>query len=99
LKSEISNLKSAIAPHPYPRALTLDSSAANGVPCPSGRKDENEAEGAAAMETALVTGASRGVGRGVAASLAESGFRVFATGRHVEQANLLPSIVRIPCAT
>jgi dehydrogenase/reductase SDR family member 1 len=48
-------------------------------------------------KTALVTGASRGVGRGVAISLADSGFRVFATGRTVASANLPPAIIRIPC--
>lgn len=49
------------------------------------------------MRTALVTGASRGVGRGVAISLAEAGFRVFATGRTIARADLPDSIVRIPC--
>ena len=49
------------------------------------------------MQTALVTGASRGVGRGIAVSLAESGYRVFATGRAVAIASLPDSIVRIPC--
>jgi dehydrogenase/reductase SDR family member 1 len=49
------------------------------------------------MPTALVTGASRGVGRGVAISLAEAGYNVFATGRHIEPANLPDSVVRIPC--
>jgi dehydrogenase/reductase SDR family member 1 len=48
-------------------------------------------------KTALVTGASRGVGRGTAASLAEAGFQVFATGRSIATANLPVSIVRIPC--
>jgi len=46
------------------------------------------------MQTALVTGASRGVGRGIAVSLAESGYRVFATGRTVATASLPDSIVR-----
>lgn len=49
------------------------------------------------MSTALVTGASRGVGRGVAASLAESGFRVYGTGRTIESAELPSSVVRIRC--
>ncbi len=49
------------------------------------------------MQTALVTGASRGVGRGVAISLAESGYRVFATGRSIEGADLPATVVRIPC--
>jgi dehydrogenase/reductase SDR family protein 1 len=50
-----------------------------------------------AEKTAWVTGASRGVGRGVAISLAEAGFRVFATGRSISGADLPASIVRIPC--
>ncbi len=49
------------------------------------------------METALVTGASRGVGRGVAISLAEAGYRVFATGRSILTADLPEAIVRIRC--
>ncbi len=47
--------------------------------------------------TALVTGASRGVGRGVAISLAGAGFRVFATGRSTDTADLPESVVRIRC--
>ncbi|HTS26025.1 MAG TPA: SDR family NAD(P)-dependent oxidoreductase [Bryobacteraceae bacterium] len=46
---------------------------------------------------ALVTGASRGVGRGVAASLAASGFQVFATGRTIGRAELPEGIIRIAC--
>ena len=49
------------------------------------------------METALVTGASRGVGRGVAISLAQNGYKVFATGRSIAAADLPPEIERIPC--
>jgi dehydrogenase/reductase SDR family protein 1 len=49
------------------------------------------------MPTALVTGASRGVGRGVAASLAEAGYTVFATGRTIAQALLPNSVIRVPC--
>ena len=49
------------------------------------------------MRTAFVTGASRGVGRGAAIGLAESGFRVFATGRTVANADLPEPIERIPC--
>ena len=47
--------------------------------------------------TAVVTGASRGVGRGVAAALAEQGFRVFATGRSIDTADLPASVIRIRC--
>src|ERR1051326_8495752 len=46
---------------------------------------------------AVVTGASRGVGRGVAVALAQAGYRVFATGRSIETAELPQSIVRIRC--
>ena len=49
------------------------------------------------MRTALVTGASRGVGLGVAISLAESGLKVFATGRSIAVAQLPASITRVPC--
>lgn len=48
-------------------------------------------------QTALVTGASRGVGRGVAIGLATAGFRVFATGRGIEAADLPAGVVRIRC--
>jgi dehydrogenase/reductase SDR family protein 1 len=47
--------------------------------------------------TALVTGASRGVGRGIAIGLADAGFRVFATGRSIETADLPGSVARIRC--
>lgn len=46
---------------------------------------------------ALVTGATRGVGRGVAAGLDACGFKVFATGRSIEQASLSETVVRIAC--
>lgn len=49
------------------------------------------------MATALVTGASRGVGRGIAIALAESGYRVFATGRTIPHANLPGTIACIQC--
>jgi len=49
------------------------------------------------MEIALVTGASRGVGRGIAISLNEAGFKVFATGRSIDKANLPEEVVRIRC--
>lgn len=48
-------------------------------------------------KTALVTGASRGVGRGVAIALADAGYRVFATGRSVAEADLPEAVVRLPC--
>jgi dehydrogenase/reductase SDR family member 1 len=48
-------------------------------------------------KTALVTGASRGVGRGVAVALAEAGYRVFATGRSVADADLPAAVIRLPC--
>lgn len=49
------------------------------------------------MPVALVTGASRGVGKGVAVALHDAGYRVFATGRTIESAELPPGITRIPC--
>lgn len=48
-------------------------------------------------QTALVTGASRGVGRGIATGLAAAGFRVFATGRSIDAADLPDAVVRIRC--
>ena len=48
-------------------------------------------------KVAVVTGASRGVGRGVAIALANSGFRVFATGRSVESAELPAAVIRLRC--
>ncbi len=50
-----------------------------------------------APRVALVTGASRGVGRGIAIALASSGLTVFGTGRTVANAELPPSVHRIPC--
>jgi NAD(P)-dependent dehydrogenase (short-subunit alcohol dehydrogenase family) len=49
------------------------------------------------MQTALVTGASRGVGRGIAIGLAAAGFRVFATGRSIDAADLPDAVIRIRC--
>ena len=45
----------------------------------------------------VVTGASRGIGRGVAEELANTGFRVFATGRSIDSAELPAAVHRIPC--
>jgi NAD(P)-dependent dehydrogenase (short-subunit alcohol dehydrogenase family) len=47
--------------------------------------------------TALVTGASRGVGKGIAVSLADAGFKVYATGRSIETADLPGSVSKIRC--
>ena len=49
------------------------------------------------MPIAFVTGASRGVGRGVAISLAEAGYKVFATGRTIENADLPDTVIRQRC--
>lgn len=49
------------------------------------------------MPTALVTGASRGVGKGAAIALADAGYRVFATGRSIANADLPAPITRIAC--
>lgn len=45
---------------------------------------------------AVVTGASRGIGRGVANELASLGAKVYATGRSVNTAELLPAVIRVP---
>lgn len=50
-----------------------------------------------ALKTALVTGASRGVGKGIAESLSKHGFKVFATGRTIANADLPDAVIRIPC--
>lgn len=49
------------------------------------------------MPSALITGASRGVGRGVAIALSDAGYRVFATGRTIERADLPPGLLRRRC--
>ncbi|MBZ5604526.1 MAG: SDR family NAD(P)-dependent oxidoreductase [Acidobacteriia bacterium] len=49
------------------------------------------------MRSALVTGASRGVGKGVAIALARAGYRVYATGRTIENTALPDGVIRIPC--
>ena len=46
---------------------------------------------------ALVTGASRGVGRGIALGLLAAGFRVYGTGRSIDQADLPREIRRLRC--
>src|SRR5262245_19316765 len=46
---------------------------------------------------ALVTGASRGVGRGIACALSDAGFRVFATGRSIDRADLPTKVRRLRC--
>lgn len=48
-------------------------------------------------EIAVVTGASRGIGRGIAIALHASGFRVFATGRRIAQADLPDGVRRLVC--
>jgi NAD(P)-dependent dehydrogenase (short-subunit alcohol dehydrogenase family) len=49
------------------------------------------------VPTAVVTGASRGIGRGVATALSAAGWRVFATGRTVAEADLPPAVTRLVC--
>jgi dehydrogenase/reductase SDR family protein 1 len=46
---------------------------------------------------ALVTGASRGVGRGIAMGLLAAGFRVYGSGRSIDQADLPQEIRRVRC--
>ena len=53
--------------------------------------------GTDAGRIAVVTGASRGIGRGIAKEMATSGFRVFATGRSIADADLPTDVHRIPC--
>ena len=49
------------------------------------------------LRTAVVTGASRGVGRGIATALVQAGYRVFATGRTIDAADLPEAVARITC--
>ena len=49
------------------------------------------------MPNALVTGASRGVGKGIATALHDAGYRVFATGRTIDKADLPSGITRLRC--
>ena len=49
------------------------------------------------MPTSIVTGATRGVGRGVAISLAEAGYKVFATGRGIGETAFPEGVIRVPC--
>ena len=49
------------------------------------------------QQVALVTGASRGVGRGTANALAKAGAVVYATGRTIAEADLEPTVARLPC--
>src|SRR5436305_646044 len=49
------------------------------------------------MPYALVTGASRGVGKGVSIALHDAGYRVFATGRTRDTADLPAGITRLRC--
>jgi dehydrogenase/reductase SDR family protein 1 len=48
-------------------------------------------------KTAVVTGASRGIGRGIARALHDAGWRVFATGRSIAEADLPDNIHPIAC--
>lgn len=49
-----------------------------------------------ATRTAVVTGATRGVGKGVAISLADAGYRVYATGRTIAHAEIPDDVIRVP---
>ena len=44
-----------------------------------------------------MTGASRGVGRGCAIALSAAGYRVYATGRAIAEADLPAPVIRVPC--
>lgn len=58
---------------------------------------ERERPAAPTGNFALVTGASRGVGRGIALGLLAAGFRVYGSGRSIEQADLPREIRRLRC--
>ncbi|CAH0185145.1 Enoyl-[acyl-carrier-protein] reductase [NADPH] FabL [Arthrobacter sp. Bi26] len=59
--------------------------------------NERERNEAPTGNVALVTGASRGVGRGIARGLLAAGFRVYGTGRSIDQADLPQEIRRLRC--
>ena len=59
--------------------------------------NDRERKEAPAGNVALVTGASRGVGRGIAIALLAAGFRVYGTGRSIDQAELPREIRRVRC--
>ena len=59
--------------------------------------NDHEPNEAPAGNVALVTGASRGVGRGIALGLLAAGFRVYGTGRSIDQADLPLEIRRLQC--
>jgi NAD(P)-dependent dehydrogenase (short-subunit alcohol dehydrogenase family) len=59
--------------------------------------NDRERKEAPAGNVALVTGASRGVGRGIALGLLAAGFRVYGTGRSIDQADLPLEIRRLRC--
>ncbi|WP_146068845.1 SDR family NAD(P)-dependent oxidoreductase [Arthrobacter sp. ZGTC131] len=59
--------------------------------------NDRERKEAPAGKVALVTGASRGVGRGIAIALLAAGFRVYGTGRSIDQADLPREIRRLRC--
>ncbi len=59
--------------------------------------NERERTEAPTGNVALVTGASRGVGRGIAMGLLAAGFRVYGSGRSIEQADLPREIRRVRC--
>lgn len=64
---------------------------------PLSMTSERERNEAPTGDVALVTGASRGVGRGIAIGLLEAGFRVYGSGRSIDQADLPPGIRRLRC--
>ena len=57
---------------------------------PLSMTSEREHKEAPTGNVALVTGASRGVGRGIAVALLAAGFRVYGSGRSIDQADLPP---------
>jgi dehydrogenase/reductase SDR family protein 1 len=59
--------------------------------------NDREGNEAPTGNVALVTGASRGVGRGIALGLLAAGFRVYGSGRSIDQADLPQEIRRLRC--
>ncbi len=64
---------------------------------PLSMTNERECNEAPTGNVALVTGASRGVGRGIALGLLAAGFRVYGSGRSIDQTDLPREIRRLRC--
>lgn len=88
-------MRSLPAPRRQPRRIM--GRGTEGKRRPQSMTNDRERKEAPAGTVALVTGASRGVGRGIAIALLTAGFRVYGTGRSIDQADLPREIRRLRC--